>query len=115
MPGLRDRSIAATIDGLAILAAALTLWVLRASSLGVSLGIAALGFVIARSLSSGQSGVAQWMAPSRKETHAEPSAQPAALVALLPPRGARRGANRPGNARHGHGSNRRERVRRAGM
>jgi len=114
---LRDRATAATIDALSILALALTLWIVRASSLGVSLGITAFGFVIARGLSSGRSGVAQWIRPGLKDVAPEPPAQTTATVAVLQPRGARRGSNRSAGARHGHGSGRRdrERVRRAGM
>jgi transcriptional regulator with XRE-family HTH domain len=112
---LRDRATAATIDGLSILALALTLWIVHASSLGVSLGVTAFGFVIARGLSSGRSGVTQWIRPALKDVPAERPAQAAAAVAVHQPRGARRGSNRSGAARHGHGSGRRERLRRAGM
>jgi hypothetical protein len=112
---LRDRATAAAIDGLSILALALMLWIVRASSLGVSLGVTAFGFVIARGLSSGRSGVTQWMRPALKDVPAERPAQNAATIVVHQPRGARRGPNRSGGARHGHGSSRRERVRRAGM
>jgi transcriptional regulator with XRE-family HTH domain len=112
IPALRERATAAAIDGLSILALALTLWILRASSLGVALGISAFGFVIAHGLSSGRSGVVQWIKPGQKEAAGESASQPAAPVAVLQPRGARRGRNRQ---RHGHGSSRRERLRRAGM
>lgn len=113
IPALRERATAATIDGLAILALALTLWILHATSLGAALGFSAFGFVIARGLSSGRSGVAEWIKPARKEASAEAASEPAATVMVHQPRSARRGANRQGG-RHGHGSGRRERMRRAG-
>jgi transcriptional regulator with XRE-family HTH domain len=115
IPALRDRTKAAAIDGLSILALALTLWILHASSLGVSLGISAFGFVIARGFSSGRSGVVQWIHPGHRDAPEEAAPQAVASVSVHQARGARRGANRSGNARHGHGSGRRERLRRAGM
>jgi transcriptional regulator with XRE-family HTH domain len=114
IPALRERATAAAIDGLAILALTLTLWILHATSLGAALGFSAFGFVIARGLSSGRSDVAQWFTPAqKKEAPGEAASQTAATVVVHQPRGARRGSNRQG--RHGHGSGRRERVRRAGI
>jgi transcriptional regulator with XRE-family HTH domain len=111
---LHERTTAAAIDGLAILALALTLWILHAASLAAALALSALGFVVARGLSSGRSGVEEWLKPVQKEAPAEGASQPAATVMVHQSRSARRRANRQ-NGRHGHNSGRRERVRRAGM
>jgi transcriptional regulator with XRE-family HTH domain len=113
IPALRERATAAAIDGLSILAVALTLWIVHAAGLVAALGVSALGFVIARGFSSGRSGVAEWIQPAQRRLPAEADAQPSAPVLVHQPRGGRRSSNR--QARHGHGSNRRERVRRAGM
>ena len=115
IPVVRERATAAAIDGLSVLAVALTLWILHASSLSASLGISAFGFVIARGFSSGRSGVVHWMKSDQKDGALDPGAQETRPVAIHQPRGARRNHNRPGNSRHGHGSGRRERVRRAGI
>jgi transcriptional regulator with XRE-family HTH domain len=112
---VRERTTAAAIDGLSVLALAVTLWILHAGSLSVSLGISAFAFVIARGFSSGRSGVLQWIKPGHRDALEEAAPQATASVSVHQPRGARRGANRPANARHGHGSGRRERLRRAGM
>jgi len=114
IPVVRERATAAAIDGLSILALALTLWILHASSLSVSLGISAFGFVIARGFSSGRSGVVQWITSEQKDASADLAPQGAQPVSIQQAREARRNANRPGNPRRNHGSRRRERMRRAG-
>jgi transcriptional regulator with XRE-family HTH domain len=115
VPVLRERAAAAAIDGLSILALALTLWVLHASSLSVSLGISAFGFVIARGFSSGRSGVVQWIKSEQKDASVDLAPQGAQPVSIQQAREARRNANRPGNPRRSHGSRRRERMHRAGI
>jgi transcriptional regulator with XRE-family HTH domain len=115
IPALRQRATAAAIDGLSILALALTLWILHASSLAVALGLSAFGFVIAHGFSSARSGVAEWIKPGQGAAAAESLSEPASPVVTHQPQGARRGSNRQNRGRHNHGSGRRERVRRAGM
>jgi transcriptional regulator with XRE-family HTH domain len=114
LPPLRDRLSAAAIDGLTILAVALTLWILRASSLSVSLGVASFGFVLAEGLSSGRSTVARWVKTPAREAADQAAAgpHPAAQPAVLSHRG-RRASSRSGSGRHAHGGSRRERLRRA--
>jgi transcriptional regulator with XRE-family HTH domain len=115
VPVLRERAAAAAIDGLSILALALTLWILHASTLSVSLGISAFGFVIARGFSSGRSGVVYWIRAEQKDEAADPEPRGAQPVSIQQAREARRNANRPNNPRHNHRSRRRERVHRAGV
>jgi transcriptional regulator with XRE-family HTH domain len=115
IPVLRQRATAAAIDGLSILALALTLWIIHASSLAVALGISAFGFVIAHGFSSARSGVAEWIKPAQIGAVAESPSEPPSPAVMHQPQGGRRGSNRQNRRRHGHGSGRRERVRRAGM
>jgi transcriptional regulator with XRE-family HTH domain len=112
LPRVRDRVSAAAIDGLTIFAIALTLWVVRASSLSLSLGLAAFGFVIAQGLSSGRSSVTRWVKVPAGDAAAETSVEPEPVSppAAHQPRG-RRNPSRPASVRHGQGA-RRERVRR---
>lgn len=113
LPEARDRAVAAAIDGLTVLAVALTLWIVHASSLGVSFGVAAFGVVIAQGLLSGRSGVAQWLKSPTGDARDDDAPHALATVAPPPHRGGRRGSNRPG-ARHVRAAARRERLRRAG-
>lgn len=115
-PALRERATAAAIDGLSILALALTLWIIQVTSLAAALGISAFGFVIAHGFSSARSGVAEWIKPGQNGiTVPESPSEPASPLVMHQPQGARRGSPRQGRGRHGHGPGRRERVRRAGM